>query len=267
MATRAGVEEYSTSPRPQRSSERSIRASWTTGYWGATSSIRASISTRFVTTAETIDRASSPAAGSASTSASWRSRTAVGVRCPKSASNTAVRATRRPARNERMRSPALMPRDRSGAPAAAAHAAAADALGADAVDEHGDGPNLEPEEPFHGAPDRLAHLAAGMDEVCSRPGDDAELDLDALLPAADDDRRSGQRCTPRWPPPRDLEDRGDLERREPGDLGDHAAADGQLERRLGWWADRRRVDDERVVLLLRCGKVVGHEAVAARSAS
>ena len=43
MATRAGVEEYSTSPSAQRSSERSIRASWTTGYWGADASIRASI--------------------------------------------------------------------------------------------------------------------------------------------------------------------------------------------------------------------------------
>ena len=50
MATRAGVEEYSTSPRAQRSRERSIRASWTTGYWGADASIRASISTRFATT-------------------------------------------------------------------------------------------------------------------------------------------------------------------------------------------------------------------------
>jgi hypothetical protein len=103
MATRAGVEEYSTSPSPQRSSERSIRASWTTGYCGAASSILASISTRFLTTMATIDRASSPAAGSASTSASCRSSTAVADRCPKSASNTAASATRRPARSERMR--------------------------------------------------------------------------------------------------------------------------------------------------------------------
>jgi hypothetical protein len=105
MATRAGVPEYSTSPRAQRRSERSIRASWATGYWGATSSIRASISTRLRTTHETIVRARSPAAGSASTSASWRSSTAVAVRCPKSASNTAASATRRPARRLRTRSP------------------------------------------------------------------------------------------------------------------------------------------------------------------
>jgi hypothetical protein len=104
MATRDGVEEYSTSPIAQRSSERSIRASWTTGYWGADASIRASIWTRLATTAATTVRASSPAAGSASTSARSRSRTAVGVRCPKSASNTADSATRRPARRLRTRS-------------------------------------------------------------------------------------------------------------------------------------------------------------------
>jgi hypothetical protein len=104
MATRAGVSEYSTSPRAQRSSERSIRASWTTGYWGAATPIRASMSTRWATTAPTIPRASSPAPGSASTSARDRSRTATGVRWPKSASNTAARATRLPARNDRMRS-------------------------------------------------------------------------------------------------------------------------------------------------------------------
>ena len=104
MATRAGVSEYSTSPRAQRSSERSIRASWTTGYWGADASIRTSMSTRFATTQPTIPRASSPAPGSASTSASERSSTAVAVRWPKSASNTADSATRRPARSDRTRS-------------------------------------------------------------------------------------------------------------------------------------------------------------------
>ena len=41
MATRAGVAgECSTSHRPQRSSARSIRASETTGYWGAAAVIR-----------------------------------------------------------------------------------------------------------------------------------------------------------------------------------------------------------------------------------
>jgi hypothetical protein len=104
MATRDGVEEYSTSPIAQRSSERSIRASWTTGYWGAVAPILASISTRFATTAPTMSRASSPAAGSASTSARSRSSTAVAVRRPKSASKTADSATRRPARSDRMRS-------------------------------------------------------------------------------------------------------------------------------------------------------------------
>jgi hypothetical protein len=143
MATRDGVEEYSTSPIAQRSSERSIRASWTTGYWGATASIRASMSTRFATTAATIDRASSPAAGSASTSARSRSRTPVAVRWPKSASKTADSATRRPARRLRIRSG-----DRPGS-------------APDAIDEHRDGAHVQPEQPLHRKADGVPHVATG----------------------------------------------------------------------------------------------------------
>src|SRR6266550_1034568 len=158
MATRAGVSEYSTSPIAQRSSERSIRASWTTGYWGAETSILASMSTRFVTTAATIRRASEPAAGSASTSARSRSRTAVAVRCPKSASNTADSATRRPARSDRTRS-----EDRVSA--------------SDTVDEDRDRAHLEAEEPLDREADGVAHVPASGDEVGTGAGDDPELEL------------------------------------------------------------------------------------------
>ena len=104
MATRAGVAEYSTSPSAQRSSERSIRASWTTGYWGADASIRASIVDACATTAPTISRASSPAPGSASTSARCRSRTAVRACAARSPPRTPPRARRRrPARGYRTR--------------------------------------------------------------------------------------------------------------------------------------------------------------------
>src|SRR6185369_11668552 len=161
MATRAGVEEYSTSPIAQRSSERSIRASWTTGYWGAAASIRASMSTRFATTASTIRRASSPAARSASTSARSRSRTAVAVRWPKSASNTADSATRRPARSDLTRSAR-----RSSAP--------------DTVDQDRDRAHLQPEQAVDGEAHRQAHVPTGSNEIRAGPSDDPELDLDPL---------------------------------------------------------------------------------------
>src|SRR6185436_4879161 len=193
MATRAGVEEYSTSPIAQRSSERSIRASWTTGYWGADASIRASMSTRFATTDSTIRRASSPAARSASTSARSRSRTAVAVRWPKSASKTADSATRRPARSDRTRSAR-----RSSAP--------------DTVDQDGDGAHLQPEEPLDGEAHGLADVRAGGDQVGAGPRDDPQLDLHPFRADADDDRRPGEGRSPARSAARDGKHLGDLER-------------------------------------------------------
>ena len=217
MATRAGVEEYSTSPSAQRSSERSIRASWTTGYWGADASIRASISTRFATTDATIPRASSLAPGSASTSARSRSRTAVGVRCPKSASNTAASATRRPARSDRIRSEL-----RGSSSRLARH------LRPDAVDEDADLLDVQPEHPLDRAPDRLADAAAGRGEIGAGAGDDPEANDDASGPDADDDGGPGKRGAPRRPAPGDAQDIGHLERGEARDLDDDAAADRQV---------------------------------------
>src|SRR5215212_8101241 len=223
MATRDGVEEYSISPIAQRSSERSIRASWTTGYWGASDSMFASISTRFATTAPTTVRASSPAAASASTSARSRSRTAVAVRSPKSASNTAESATRRPARSDRMRS----------------------GLSADAIDQHGDRADSLAEEPLDREPDRVPDVPAHPDEIGARPGDDAQLELDAVLPDADDDRRSREGGAPRRSPAGDAQHVGGLEGRKPGNLDDDAPSHGELDR-LRRRPDRLRVDDERV---------------------
>src|SRR5262245_5154093 len=212
MATRAGVSEYSTSPIAQRRRDRSIRASWTTGYWGAETSIRASISTRFVTTAPTIRRASWPTAGSASTSARSRSSTAGAVRWPKSASNTADRATRRPARNERTRSDLA-------------------SSATDAVDQDGDGAHLETQKPLDGEPDGLADMASCGDEVGPWPRDDAELDLDPRRLRVDRDRRAGERRPPAWTTASHGQDVGNLERCPANDIDDHIAPDGQLHRR------------------------------------
>src|SRR5262245_48275466 len=220
MATRAGVAECSTSPRAQRSRERSIRASWTTGYWGATASIRASIATRFSTTAETIRRASSLAAGSASTSARLRSRIAVGVRCPKSASNTADSATRLPARSERTRS---------------------DASATDAVDQHRDLADPQAEQPLDGETDGFAHPLNRLDEVGAGAGDDPQLHDHGVLPDADHDRRSRQEGPPRRTASRDLEHVRDLQRGEAHDLDDDAPPDRQL---------RRCVEGQRLVGLV-----------------
>ena len=63
-------------------------------------------------------------------------------------------------------------------------------LRADAVDEDGDRPNLEPEQALDRAPDRLANLAARLHEVGAGPGDDPELQLDALLANPNHDRRA-----------------------------------------------------------------------------
>src|SRR3954471_2094954 len=214
MATRAGVSEYSTSPIAQRRSERSIRASWTTGFWGAEASIRASISTRFATTAATTRRASLPAAGLASTSARSRSRTAVAVRWPKSASNTADSATRRPARSERTRSAR-----RSSAP--------------DTIDQDGDGPDLQAQQPLDSEPYRLAHVPAGRNQIGAGPGDDPKLELDALRPNVHGDRRTRKRGAPARPAARDLEHVRDVQCGLADDVDDDAAADRQLDGCLG----------------------------------
>src|SRR6185369_16397823 len=252
MATRAGVSEYSTSPIAQRSSERSIRASWTTGYWGAAASIRASISTRFATTSATMRRASAPAAGSASTSARARSRTAVAVRWPKSASNTADSATRRPARSERTRSVTC-------------------SLGPDTVDQDRHQAHVEAEEPLHRQPDGVAHLPSRRDEVGSRPGDDPELDLHAFGPDPNDDRRSGEGGSPARAAPGDREHLRDLERRLAHHVDDHAPPDGQLDRRGRGGTLGLGVDDDRVEVGL-CDEVaprleVGRHAGAPGSAA
>ena len=135
MATRAGVAECSTSDMAQRSSARSIMASPVTGYWGARRVISASIESRCSISAATSSRASAAAFGSRSSSARWRSRTASAVRCPKSASKTAARASRRPVRRPRTRS------------------------GPDAIDQHGHRPELETEQTLHGGGDRRPDLA------------------------------------------------------------------------------------------------------------
>ena len=165
------------------------------------------------------------------------------MRCPKSASNTAASATRRPARRLRIRS------ERS-------------ALAADAIDQDGDGSDGLAEQALDRQPDGVADLAAHRREVGAGTGDDAQLELDAVLPDANHDRRPGQRGAPRRTPPRDLEDVRDLEGREPRDLDDDAPADGQLDR-LGRGPDRVGVDDQRI-LVIRERRIVGLARPAGR---
>ena len=82
-----------------RSSARSIRASRTTGYWGARRLISASIGSRYRDhRADQLAGQLGRAPGRFSDSARWRSRTASAVRWPKSASKTAESASRRPVR-------------------------------------------------------------------------------------------------------------------------------------------------------------------------
>ena len=104
MATRAGVAECSTSDMAVRSRARSIRARPTTGYCGAVRVIRSSISTRCSWTLATSSRASSAVVSSRSVSARCRSRIAVAVRWPKSASKIEASASLRPWRRPRRRS-------------------------------------------------------------------------------------------------------------------------------------------------------------------
>jgi len=105
------------------------------------------MTSRFWTTAETIVRASSAADGSP-VSASWRSRIASAVCWPKSASKIAASAIRRPARRPRCRS------------------------AADAIDDDGDGAELQPEQPLDRGADRHLDLVADRDEGDGGPGDD-----------------------------------------------------------------------------------------------
>src|SRR4051794_24887367 len=214
MATRAGVAgECNTSHRPQRSSARSMRASETTGYCGATAVIRASRASRNRTTFATSSRASATVSGSPSV-ARWRSRIASAVRCPNSASNTAARASRRPARRLRARS---SPPSRRGPGAS----------GPDAIDHDGHAAELHPEQPLHGRRDRVADLDRQWSEPLARPGDEPDGDMDAPVLHTDADGRPADEAPPAWTAAADAQHAGDLERREADGVADHARSDAE----------------------------------------
>jgi len=204
MATRAGVAECSTSDMAQRSRARSIRARPVTGYCGARRVISASISSRCAISAATSSRARAAAFSSRSSSARWRSRTASAVRCPKSASKTAARASRRPVRRPRTRS----------AP--------------DAIDQDGDRPELQAEQTLDGRGDSAADLGGQGPERLSRAGDDPDADEDALVADAHRDRRSTEPVTPGGTASADARDTGHLEGCEPDQLADDCLADCDL---------------------------------------
>src|SRR6185369_15193256 len=156
----------------QRSRARSIRARPLTGYWGATATIRASIVSRWVMTLATRLRASSAARASPSVSVRCRSRIASAVRWPNSASKTAASARRRPVRKARIRSGWLS--------------------ASDAIDGHCDRLQAEPEQPLDGGADRGSHVLGEGHEMLAGPGDDPDVDPDAVIREAGHDRRPGE---------------------------------------------------------------------------
>src|SRR5690349_23469863 len=121
------------------------------------------MSARLATTAATSSRASAAAVSSRSDSARCRSRIASGVRWPKSASNTAASASRRPVRRPRW------------------------ASASDAIDDDGDRPQVQAEEALDGRRDGAADLGSERGERLPGPGDDAQPDEDAVILDADPD--------------------------------------------------------------------------------
>ena len=213
MATRAGVGECSTSPMAQRSSARSIRASWTTGYWGAVGSISASIVSRCATTAATSSRASVGRVRSPSASARWRSRIGVGG---------ALAEVRLEDRGQREPPAGPVAPDRR-----------PPARGQPPTPSTSDGDRLRGRGRAGARrwPPTADRTWRGQrDERLAGPGDDPEPDADAARRAMPDDDRRGRRGARRHggPAAADPGDARDLERGEPDELGDDAAADGQL---------------------------------------
>src|SRR6185503_2653476 len=204
MATRAGVPECSTSPRADRSNARSILARPVTGYWGATTPIRASIASRWATTASTSSRARAAAVSSRSDSARWRSRIASAVRWPKSASKIAASASRRPVRRPRWRS------------------------ASDTIDDDRHGAEVEAEQALdgrgHGGPD----LRRQGPERLSWPGHDSQPDEDPVVANPDVHRRAPQPVAPGGAAVAHADDARNLEGRQADELGDHPFSDRQV---------------------------------------
>ena len=191
--------ECSTSPMAQRRSARSIRASWTTGYWGATA--RSGRRSRPVAR-----RRSRRAAERARRSPDRpRSRPAAARGSPRpSAGRTRPRRPRRGPGDDR--------RERSARPGGRA-APGPPRSGADAVDDDDDLAHLEPEQPLDGRADGGPDLAGERDEGVARSGDDRQSDVDPpTVDPADDGRparaarrrtrtaRPGRRPGPPWRP-------------------------------------------------------------------
>src|SRR5690349_14752398 len=163
----------------------------------------ASISSLWRTTAATNSRARSAATGSRSVSTRWRSRMASAVRCPKSASKIAASASRRPVRRPRCRS------------------------ASDAIDDDGDGAEVETEQAFDGGRHGRPYLRSQRTERLTRPRDDAEADEHAVVDDPDANGRAGEPGAPCRSRVADARDAGDLERRGLHELADDPLADGQ----------------------------------------
>ena len=88
------------------------------------------------------------------------------------------------------------------------------------------------------ARDGRPDLAGQRDERVAGPGDDPDADADAVVADADATGRAGEERAPGRPAAADAGDARDLEGGEADQLGDDAAADGQL--RAAHDADSRR---------------------------
>src|SRR3990172_5144548 len=158
---------------------------------------------RWRTTISTSVRASSAVSASPSDSASSRSRMAGAVRCPNSASKTAESAARRAARRLRSRS------------------------AADAIDDDGNRPELEAEQPLDRTGDCDPGFATDLGQVCPGTSDDPDTDVDLIVVGPDGDRGPAEEGSPLRPTSGDPENAGDLQRGQARHRDDDPATDGQ----------------------------------------
>src|SRR3990170_3235906 len=158
---------------------------------------------RWRTTISTSVRASSAVSASPSESASSRSRMADAVRWPNSASKTADSAARRAARRLRSRS------------------------AADAIDDDGDRPELEAQQPLDGTRNSDPGIATDVGQICPGTSHDPDSDINLIVVGSDRDRGPAEERPPLGSASGNPEDAGDLQRGQACHRDDDPATDGQ----------------------------------------
>ena len=106
---------------------------------------------------------------------------------------------------------------------------AAAASAPDAIDQDGDGAELQAEQALHGAATAARTWRGQRDERAGRAGRRAQTSTcDAVVADADRDRRAAEDVAPGRPAAADAQHARDLERGQPDRLADHARADRQV---------------------------------------